>query len=368
MSADYYKVLGIEKRASKDDIKRAFHKLAHKFHPDKNNGDEKRFKEVNEAYQILSDDKKRAEYDTYGRVFSDGAGPGPGAGDYGGGGGFGFDFGDIFRNAQGAGGNPNLEDLFQGFFGGGARSGGSRRSRRGRDISIDLEVSFSESIFGTDRKVLISKVAACEVCGGTGAKKGSAVIKCDKCGGKGKILESRRSILGSFTTESECSHCRGKGEMSKEICVNCHGEGALKKDEELNISIPSGIEDGEMIRLNGQGEAMPKGIPGDLYIKIHVEKHPVFHREGSDLTMDLHIKLSDALLGATYDVTTLDGDIKLKIPQGVSFGEILRVKGRGVPLDKYRRGDILIRILIKMPTKISKKAMEIVDKLKEEGL
>ncbi len=362
---DYYQVLGVEKKASKDEIKKAFHKLAHKFHPDKQSGDEKKFKEVNEAYQVLSDDKKRAEYDTYGRVFSGAGNGGPsGAGANGG---FGFDFSDLFRG--GAGGNtsgPDLEDLFEGFFGGGGR--GQRSVRRGRDISIDIQITFSEAVFGTSRKVLISKVGTCDECKGTGAKKGTSMIKCDRCGGKGRLTESRGSILGSFTTERECEKCLGAGEVPKEVCAVCYGKGVLKKNEEMDIKIPAGIDDGEMIRLNGQGEAIPRGTPGDLYVKVHVERHPVFRRDGADLTMDLNIKLSDALLGANYDIATLDGDIKLKIPQGVSFGEILRVKGRGVPVDKHRRGDLLIRVLIKMPSKISKKSSEMIEQLKKEGL
>lgn len=358
---DYYQVLGVDKKASKDEIKSAFRKLAHKFHPDKNGGDEKKFKEVNEAYQVLSDEKKRAEYDTYGRVFGGGGGPGgAGAGD----GGFGFDFSDLFRG--GGGGAPDLEDLFEGFFGGGR--GGGRGTPRGRDISIDLQVSFSEAVFGTSRKVLITKVGTCDTCKGSGAKKGSSMIKCEQCGGKGKITESRRSIIGSFTTERECGKCMGRGEIPKEPCPTCYGMGVLKKSEEMDIKIPAGMDEGEMIRLNGQGEAVSRGIPGDLYVKVHIEKHPVFRRDGNDITMDLNIKLTDALLGATYDVKTLDGNINLKIPQGVYHGEVLRIVGKGVPIEKNRRGNLLIRILIKMPSKISKKASDIVEKLKEEGL
>lgn len=357
---DYYQVLGVEKKASKEEIKTAFRKLAHKFHPDKNNGDEKKFKEVNEAYQVLSDDKKRAEYDTYGRVFNGGQGSGDA------GAGFGFDFGDLFRGGGGGAGGPDLEDLFQGFFGGG--QGSSGRTRRGRDISIDLQISFADAVFGTSRKVLISKVGVCDTCGGVGAKKGSSLVKCEQCGGKGRIRESRRSILGTFSTERECANCLGTGEIPKEVCSTCHGKGVIKKNEEIDIKIPAGMDNGEMIRLNGQGEAVTRGVSGDLYVKVHVERHPAFRREGNDLVMDLNIKLTDALLGATYDIATLDGDIKLKIPQGIAYGEILRVKGKGVPIDKYRRGDLHIRVLIKIPTKISKKTSEIIEKLKEEGL
>jgi molecular chaperone DnaJ len=360
---DYYQILGVEKKASKDEIKKAFHKLAHKYHPDKNNGDEKKFKEVNEAYQILSDEKKRAEYDTYGRTFGAGGGPQGGEG-YGGTGGFGFDFGDLFRG--GGGGQPDIEDLFEGFFGGGR--GGGHRGKRGRDISIDLQISFSEAVFGVERKVLITKIGKCDTCKGSGAKPGSGVTKCEKCGGKGRLMETRRSILGTFTTESECAHCAGKGEVPKEKCGNCAGHGVLKKSEEIVIKIPSGIDDGEMIRLTGQGEAVSGGASGDLYVKIHVERHKTFRREGHNILMDLNIKLSDALLGATYDVATLDGNIKLKIPEGIEHGEILRVKEHGVPLDKSHRGDLLVSIVIKMPTKLSKKALEQIEQLKSEGL
>ena len=362
---DYYQVLGIDKKASKDDVKKAFHRLAHKYHPDKSGGDEKKFKEVNEAYQVLSDDGKRAEYDTYGRVFSGGGGQGGFDGfSAEGGPASGFDFGDFFRGASGAGA-PDLEDLFEGFFGGGS---GGRQTRRGRDISIDIEISFKESAFGTERKVLISKVGACEDCGGTGGKKGSGTVKCDKCAGRGRLRESRRSILGSFTTERECSNCSGTGAVPKEVCSACRGHGVIKKNEEVKVRVPAGIDAGEMIRLSGMGEAVHGGTPGDLYVKVHVEKDRVFKRVGNDLAMELQIKLSDALLGAVYNVQTLDGEIKLKIPQGINFGEVLRVRERGVISDRGHRGDLLIKILIKMPAKLSKKTLELLEKIREEGL
>lgn len=352
---DYYQVLGVDKKASKEDIKKAFHKLAHKYHPDKKGGDEKKFKEVNEAYQILSDDAKRSEYDTYGRVS-----PGGSQGGFDGGFG-GFDFGDLFRG--GASQASGMEDIFEGFF-----SGRASQRRRGRDISIDLQISFTESIFGTERKVLITKVGQCEECGGTGAKKGTSLVKCSPCGGKGRLVETRRSFMGTFSTERECGTCGGTGEVPKENCSKCYGKGVLRKSEEVLVEIPAGMEPGEMIRLTGQGEAIAKGGAGDLYVKVHIEKHPVWKREGYNLYMDLKVKLTDAILGATYDVKTLDGDIKLKIPEGVSSGEILRVKGRGVPIDKYKRGDLMIKVVIPMPSKISKQARIAVEKLKEEGL
>ncbi len=357
--SDYYKILGIEKGASKDEIKKAFHKLAHKYHPDKKGGDEKKFKEINEAYHVLSDDAKRSQYDTYGSVggFSDSS---QGFG----GQGFGFDFSDIFRNAQGFGGS-GVEDIFESFFGGGNAHSGRVR---GRDISIDILISFSESIFGVERKVLINKIGTCDECGGMGAKKGTTMTKCKNCNGSGKVLENKRSFLGNFTTKRICESCMGTGEIPKEKCNACSGEGVVKKSEEIIVKIPAGIDNGEMIRFSGKGEAVPRGSSGDLYVKIHVEKHPVWRREGFNLTTDIELKLSEALLGSERSIKGLDGDVEFKVPAGISFGEILRIKGRGVPVDRTKRGDVLVKINIKIPQNLSKKEIEIASKLKESGL
>jgi len=355
---DYYKILGIEKNASKEEVKKAFHKLAHKYHPDKKGGDEKKFKEINEAYQVLSDDEKRSKYDTYGKAGADGFSGFNNAGGFGG-----FDFSDMFRQGGYSGG---VEDIFETFFGGGRGTGEKRR--RGRDISIDIQISFAESIFGTERKVLINKVGECDICKGSGANPGSGKEKCKTCGGQGKILENRRSILGTFSTERICDTCFGAGDIPKEKCKTCGGDGVLKKSEEINIKVPAGIEYGEMIRFSGKGEAIPKGTPGDLYVKIHIEKHSVFTREGYNLLMNLDIKLTEAILGANFNIKTLEGgDLPLKIPVGVSFGEVLKIKGEGVPIDKSRRGDLLVKINIKMPKNLSKKDTEALNKLKESG-
>jgi len=362
--SDYYKILGVEKNASKEDIKKAFHKLAHKYHPDKKGGDEKKFKEINEAYQTLSDDEKRSQYDMYGKGFQGGAG----AGGFSGFGGAGFDFGDIFRNG-GAGVEfdaSNVEDLFSTFFGGGRSTRG--KSRRGRDISADILISFHDSIFGIERKLNISKVGNCDTCGGSGAKKGSEMVRCKTCNGAGRIIENKRSFLGTFATERVCDKCFGAGSTPKENCPLCKGEGVLKKTEEITVKVPVGIEDGQMIRFSGRGEAVPHGIPGDLYVKIHVEKHPVWRREGENLITNMEIRLTDALLGATHKLKTLEGETDIKIPAGFAFGEILRIKGKGVPNERGGRGDILIHISIKMPKKLSGKEEELVGKLKEAGL
>lgn len=355
MDKDYYQILGVDKQASKDDIKKAFRKLAHKYHPDKKGGDESKFKEVNEAYAVLSDDKKRAEYDAYGRTFNGAGGQGFG----------GFDFSG-FQNAQGFDFQDfDLGDIFGDFFG-----GGRSRQRRGRDISIDVEVDFKDSVFGTKREVLITKTSFCSVCEGTGAKPGTEKTACLTCGGDGKINETRNSVFGTFSTVRTCSACHGEGQIPKEPCTNCGGEGVVTKQEEIGIQIPAGIEDGQMIRLSGMGEAVAGGVAGDLYIKVHVKKHPVFKKQGENLLMDLNVKLTDALLGAEYNIDTLDGKLKLKIPENTRYGDTLRVREKGIVLNENsgKRGDLLIKIQIDLPRKLSRKAKKLLQDLQDEGI
>lgn len=351
---DYYQVLGVDRKSTKTEIKKAFHKLAHKYHPDKKDGDEAKFKEVNEAYTVLSDDKKRAEYDTYGHVFS-GAGAGGPQGGFGG-----------FSGFQGQGFEDfDLGDIFGDFFGG-ARGA---RAKRGRDISIDLEISFKESVFGTDRTVLLNKTSVCSACKGTGAEKDTEMETCSTCNGKGKIHETRQSFLGTVSTTRECGVCHGSGKIPKVRCKKCDGLGIEKGQSEIKIKIPSGIENGEMIRMTGAGEAVSNGVSGDLYAKIHVKKHPQFVREGHNLVMDLDIKLTDALLGAEYDIQAIDDKtINLKIPAGVSVGETLRVRGKGIPVGDKKAGDLMVRLHIKMPRKVSKSARKLIEELKKEGM
>ncbi|HAT68388.1 MAG: molecular chaperone DnaJ [Candidatus Yonathbacteria bacterium RIFOXYC2_FULL_47_9] len=353
MAKDYYKTLGVEKSASQDEIKKAFRKLAHQHHPDKG-GDEVKFKEASEAYQVLSDEKKRKEYDTYGS-----AGPGQGGFDPSGFGGF--------QGGQGFEG-VDLNDIFGDFFGGGRGRGA--QVRRGRDISIDLELSFSEAVFGVERKVRLTKTAKCDTCNGTGAKEGTKMKTCTECKGEGRIQEAVRSFLGTFMQERECSACSGTGKIPEDKCPTCKGHGVARKDEELTIRVPAGIQHGETLRMTGAGEAIQNGTTGDLYARIHVASHKVFKREGNNLTMNLVVKLSDALLGAEYPVQTLDGEIKVKIPKGVSSGELLRVRDKGVPVDNTgkRRGDLIIKLEVKTPTKLSRKAEKLIEELKGEGV
>lgn len=348
---DYYNILGIDKKASKDEIKKAFRKLAHKYHPDKKEGDEAKFKEINEAYHVLSDDKKRAEYDAYGRVFSGAGGTN----------GFqGFDFSDF----AGQGGVEfDLGDLFGGF----GDIFGRGRTRRGSDVAVDIELEFKDAVFGTERDIALTKTSPCDVCASTGAEKGSAMKTCETCQGRGKVHETKRSFIGTFSTVSTCSVCRGTGSIPEKKCNVCSGEGIVHGQKKINVRVPAGIENGEMIRISGEGEAISNGEPGDLYIKVHVKKHPKFSKEGADILTDLPVKLTDALLGATYTVETLEKPVEIKIPVGVSDGELLRVRNKGVPT-QHGRGDLLVKVNVTFPEKLSRKAKKLVEELKDEGV
>lgn len=356
MNKDYYKILGLEKGASKDEVKKAFRKLAAKYHPDKKTGDEAKYKEITEAYAVLGDEKKKAEYDTYGHSFNSGGAGGAGFG--------GFDFSGFQQGGFNAGGFEfDLNDIFQGFgFG-----GGGARQQRGHDVSIDINLSFKEAVFGVTRKVLLTKNNTCDTCDGSGAKKGTEKTQCTVCGGNGKVRETRQSIMGSFTTVRECDECNGTGKIPKEKCSDCSGAGVKRSQNEISIKIPAGIQNGEVIRMTGQGEAISGGQPGDLYVKIHVESHQTIKRDGLTLTTALPIKLTDALLGNTYRVETLDGTVEVKVPAGISHGELLRIKGRGVPSERGR-GDFMVKVSVEIPKKLSKKAQKLVEELREEGI
>lgn len=356
MAKDYYQILSIPRNASKEEVKKAYRRLALKCHPDKAGGNEEKFKEINEAYHVLADDARRAEYDRYGRVFS-GAGGGQAGFDFGG-----FDFGDFSERMA----DFDLGDVFGNIFGFGTK--GRTRVKRGRDISIDLEISFEEAAFGTERRIVLTKMGVCEKCRGKGAEEGTDFKTCPRCQGSGKIHETRHSFFGTITSLNECGSCRGRGKIPEKKCPGCKGEGTMPKSEEVKIKIPSGIEDGQMIKLSGQGEAISAGIPGDLYAKIHVHPHPVFRKEGNNLIMNLDIKLSDAILGAEKEIKMLDGVIKLRIPAGIDSGEILRVKGKGIPDGRGGRGNLFIKILIKTPKRLSNRAKKIIEDLRKEGI
>lgn len=348
---DYYEVLGIKRDASKEDVKKAFRKLAAAYHPDKKTGDEAKFKEISEAYAVLGDEKKRAEYDAYGHAFANRGTQGFGGFNWGGANNVEFDMSDIFEN---------FSEMFGGF--------GGRRAARGSDISIEINLSFKEAVFGAERKVLITKNNACETCAGTGAKPGTEMVTCGTCNGNGKVRETRQSIMGSFTTVRACSTCHGRGTVPKEVCTTCDGAGILRSQHEIAIKIPAGIENGEVIRMTGQGEAIRDGASGDLYVKIHVEPDKNIARNGTTLERTLPVKLTDALLGGTYAVETLDGTVSINVPAGIRHGELLRIQNKGVPGRNGKRGDFMVRIRVEMPKKLSREARTMIEKLREEGI
>ncbi len=368
MAKDYYEILGVSKDASKDEIKKAFHKAAHKYHPDKKDGDETKFKEANEAYQTLSDDSKKAKYDQFGSNYQQYAGGG-GAGfdpnNFNGG--FGFDFSG-FQNGgfQGGFDAGDLGDIFSDFFGGGGRQ---QQTPRGRDVSTEMTISFVESMFGITREILLNKTGVCDTCHGSGAKKDTKIKKCTTCNGQGAIRENRQTIIGVMSTTRTCTLCHGLGEIPDEVCITCKGKGVYKKQEAIKVAIPEGIAHGETLRMVGQGEAVQRGQSGDLYIRINVTPHKIFKREGTHLIYPLSIKLTEALLGAEYKIETVDGKpLTVKIPAGITHGEVLRVKEQGVPSAHHKRGDLLIPIKITIPQKLGKKEKGLIEELQKEGL
>lgn len=352
MSKDYYKILGVDKGASKDEIKKAFYKLAQQYHPDKKTGDEAKFKEANEAYQVLSDDEKKARYDQFGSADA-GAGFG-GAGGFGG-----FDF-------SGFEGGFDMGDIFDMFGGGGRR----QRTPQGRDIQIDVQLSFAESIYGVVKTTKLRKDSECLICHGSGAKPGTKMKECKTCHGKGKVVRIQQTILGSIQTQSTCSDCAGSGKIPEEKCKDCNGSGVTRREEEIKIPIPAGILNGETLRMSGKGEFVTGGIPGDLYIRVYVGSHKAWRREGDDLVTEINIKLTEAILGTTKEITAVNGDnLTIKVEERTAPGTILRMKEKGIPgIKRGKNGDLLIKVLFDQPNKPTKKAKELLKQLQEEGL
>lgn len=357
MAKNYYDILGVDKKATKDDVKKAFRKLAQKHHPDKG-GDESKFKEITEAYSVLADDRKRREYDNYGQAFQGGqAGGNPFEG---------FDFSGFARQA-GSGVEFDFSDIFGGGFGD-LFGGRGPKQRRGRDISIDIEVSFKESVLGATRQMLITKVGKCDECQGNGAKPGTDLETCKTCNGAGRVHETRDSILGAFSSVRTCPACEGSGKVPKENCKNCGGRGVHRKEEELKVTVPPGIDGGEMIRMPGLGEGVKGGVSGDLYVKVHVKPHAVYRKQGLNLVMDMPVKLTDALLGTTVTLTSIDDKtLEVKVPPMTAPEQTLRIRNKGVTVDG-RSGDLLIRLTAAFPKKLSGKARKLVEELKNESL
>lgn len=359
--SDYYQVLGVSKNASEEEIKKAYRKLAHKYHPDKG-GDEKRFKEINEAYQVLSNKEKRAQYDRFGRVFEGAAGASgfePGF-DFS----SAFDFGDVSDMG-------NIGEIFEEFFGAGFATQTKKDLKKGKDIQVDLEISLEDSLKEQRKKFSLYKTTTCPRCQGKGAEPGTSVKECFSCRGTGQVQQIKRTIFGSITRYIICPECGGEGTKPEKPCNVCKGEGRIKKEEDIDIFIPAGVDSNQVIKIEGKGEAGKKGgRPGDLYVRILVKKHPLFQRKGDDLYISIPISFSQAVLGDEKEVPTLDGKkILLKVPAGTESGKILRVSGKGIPhFSGYGRGNIFVQLEVKTPKKLSKKQKELLEKLKEEGL
>lgn len=344
---DYYEVLGVSKGASDDEIKKAHRKLAKKYHPDLNRDNPEaaeKFKELNEAYEVLSDKDKRAKYDQFGFA---GVDPNYGAGQGGFGGGFGgFDMGD-------------LGDIFGSFFGGGF-GGSSSRSRRnapqrGETLQQRIMLSFEEAAFGCEKEITINRTESCDECGGTGAEKGTSVETCSNCHGSGVVMQTQRTPLGMFQTQGACPNCRGTGKIIRKPCKKCGGTGKMRKSRTLKVNIPAGIDDGQSIQLRGQGNAgVNGGSSGDVIVTISIRPHPLFTRDGNNVICEIPISFPQAALGDTLQVPTIDGKVEYTIPEGTQTGTVFRLRGKGIQNVNGRgRGDQYVRVNIEVPTHLT---------------
>lgn len=360
---DYYEVLGVDRNASADEIKKAYRKKAIQYHPDKNPGDkeaEEKFKEAAEAYDVLSDPQKKARYDQFGHAGMNGAG-GFSAG------GFSMEdifshFGDIFGGSFGGG----FSDFFGGGFGGGSRSGG-RRVQRGSDIRIKVKLNLQDVVHGVEKTVKINKFVTCPDCGGKGAKNESDIKTCDHCHGTGMITKIAQTILGQMQTSSPCPYCGGEGKKIINPCKKCSGSGLVKSAEEITFKIPAGVQSGMTLTVQGKGNAARQGgVPGNLLVVIEEEEDNILQRDGNDLIYTLYLSVVDAIMGCTAEIPGVDGKLKIKIEPGTQPGKMLRLRGKGVPdVNGYGTGDLLIYVQVWMPKKLDKKEKELLEQLRE---
>ncbi|MFH1565446.1 MAG: molecular chaperone DnaJ [bacterium] len=362
MSKDYYKILDVEKGASQEEIKKAYRKKAHQHHPDKGGGDEAKFKELNEAYQVLGNEQKRKQYDQFGSAFSNMGGGGAGSGFSG--------WEDFARQAQGGGFNINmndfdLNDVFSNIFSGfaGQRRSGQGRRTRGADIESRMAIGFKEAIFGEEKEIFLNKKVVCSRCSGNGVEPGSKISTCDTCNGSGQVVRMQRTILGTIQTAATCPDCGGEGKKSEKKCSQCKGTGATKENKKIKFKIPAGINDGETIRLSGEGEAGTKGgATGDLYINFQVEKDPRFKREDSNISSILKISMVQATLGDKVEVETVDGKVNLAIPAGTQGGKVFILKGKGASsVRRTGRGDHFVEIKVQIPESLTKRQRELLE-------
>ena len=354
---DYYEVLGVQKGASEEEIKKAYKKMARKYHPDLNPGDkdaEEKFKEVNEAYEVLSDSEKKARYDQFGFA---GVDPNFGAGGGGYGGGAGFDFGD-------------LGDIFGSFFGGGF-GGQQRRNpnapQRGESIRMNLTISFEEAAFGCEKELELDRYESCETCHGSGAAPGTSPETCPDCGGSGVVQTRRQTPMGVFASTAPCSRCGGRGKIIKEPCKDCRGSGVVRRQRKIQASVPAGIDNGQTISIRGQGHAGKNGGPaGDLLVTITVRPHELFRREGTSVLCEAPITFPQAVLGAELEIPTIDGKVKYDIPEGTQSGTTFRLKGKGIPaLNGRGRGDQYVTVYIETPRNLNREQKEALKKFAE---
>lgn len=356
MPKDYYQILGISKDASSEQIKKAYHQLAHKHHPDKG-GDEAKFKEVNEAYHTLSDKSKRAQYDQFGQVFEGASQAGPG-----------WDF-----NWQTSGQDfdfGNLGDIFEEFFGFGNQTR-KRSSRKGRDIEVAIKLSLEEILKNQEKEITIEKLARCQRCQGSGGEPNTQVEECFTCRGAGQVQQLKRTILGSFSSFVTCPECKGDGKKPEKPCNVCNGEGRVRDKETIKIFIPAGVDQNQLIKVEGAGEQGKRGArAGDLYVRIFLKDHPVFERKGDDLLMKLFLNFSQLAAGDNVEITDLAGKkFILKIPAGSEPKKMLRLSGKGIPhFQGYGQGDLYIELELKVPKKLTRKQKELLEQLRQEDL
>ena len=352
---DYYEVLGVDRSASGDDIKKAYRKLAMKYHPDRNPGDkeaEEKFKEANEAYEVLSNPDKKSRYDQFGHAGTD---PNFNAGGFGGFGGGGFE--DVFS------------DLFGNMFSGGFSSTQSRQTpRKGRDLRVDITLSFEEAVFGVKKEIRLKRREVCPKCNGTGAKSEADIQTCSKCGGTGQIRVRQKSLFGMVETVKTCDMCGGSGKTIKNACPECSGKGFVQKQRTITINIPQGVDDGYVLPLKGEGEAGTNGgRNGDVYIYISVKKHQLFTRDGNNIFLEVPLTFVQATLGDDIEVPTIDGKVKLKIPEGTQTGQVFKLKGKGISSpNSFGKGHQFVKVKVEVPTRLSaaqKKALQEFDEL-----
>lgn len=341
---DYYEALGLDRNASEEDIKKAFRKLAFQYHPDRNNepGAVEKFKEISEAYEVLSTPDKRAAYDRFGHTTGEGWTE-RGHGDFGFGG---------------------LGDIFETFFGGAAGTS-TRAPRQGTDISSELTLNLEDTVSGIDRVIEIKRIESCSICGGLGSKPGTQPGRCPVCKGTGQVRRSQRSVFGSFVNITTCDRCEGEGNIITDPCPQCRGNGRESQTRRLRVHIPAGIEDGSQIRLSGEGNAGKRGgSPGNAYILVHVQEHPLFKREGDDIILDFPLNIAQAALGYDTEIPTLNGKEKLRVPAGTQSGKIFRIREKGIPhLQRSGRGDLLVRVSIAVPKNLSDKQKKLLEEL-----